>query len=182
MPGPVTGVIQSGNYVISNVDSNNHATLKDANMGTPITATKGGPGVHFRETVVRWNLFGMTPRTNITLSSSGPSSGSATTSIPSGHSSTPIMPKSAPAQTKATWLWQGPMNTNGSSRKPVKRVNICEPSHLCLISLPVTNSMRQHFSTFRWYPLLELCKRRSWYGCESQSMIILLFEQTSDQP
>jgi hypothetical protein len=36
--GPVTGTLQSGTYVVSNVASHNYATLKDANKGSPITA------------------------------------------------------------------------------------------------------------------------------------------------
>jgi hypothetical protein len=39
-------------------------------------------------------------------------------------------------------LWEGPMNTNGTSKKPVMWVNICELSHLRLISLPVVDGMR----------------------------------------
>jgi hypothetical protein len=35
---PVTGVVQSGTYIIKNVASGNYAVLKDANKGTPLTA------------------------------------------------------------------------------------------------------------------------------------------------
>jgi hypothetical protein len=36
---PVTGTLQSGTYVVSNVASGNYATLKDANKGSELTAS-----------------------------------------------------------------------------------------------------------------------------------------------
>jgi hypothetical protein len=36
---PVTGVVQSGTYIIQNVASKNYAILKDGNKGSPVTSS-----------------------------------------------------------------------------------------------------------------------------------------------
>jgi hypothetical protein len=36
---PVTGTLQSGTYVVSNVASGRYATLRDANRGSAVTAS-----------------------------------------------------------------------------------------------------------------------------------------------
>jgi hypothetical protein len=49
---PVTGVVQSGTYVVQNVGSSNYAALKDANWGSPITASNDA---FSRDVKVCWN-------------------------------------------------------------------------------------------------------------------------------
>jgi hypothetical protein len=134
---PEKGTLQTGIFIISNVSSKNYATLKDSNKGTPVNTSTDAQAQNVK---VRRNSFGMNLRANNPLSSSGTSPSSTTTGIILGHTSTAVlMPESVPTQARKRRLWEGPMSTNGTSRKLVNRVNTRELSHRCLISLLVAD-------------------------------------------